>query len=259
MKVQAVDNFTSKLSLIADTALMQKLSGIVTKLEASVDVDAFLSGCQYNDGVYSFQLDSYTLYFSIINDELYFVDIIEPIQVFRGISRKNPRLNSMINPKINSRINPNINSRINPRINSRLNPNINSRINPRINSRLNPNINSRINPKINSRLNPNINSSLNPRVNNRINPKITTNMDCRYVYDLATMKCLYYSIEVGIDDIIMIYDYQQIKPVFFGVKRETGYCIYKLENNEYVGFWESNGADGFNWFDNSLMWTCFVV
>ena len=244
MKVQAVDNFTSKLALIADTSLMQKLSSVVAKLEASANIESFLASCQYNDGVYSFQIDSYTLYFSIINEEIYFVDIIEPIQVFRGINRKNPKLNSIINPRINSRINPNINSRINPRINSRLNPNINSRLNPRINSRINPNINSRLNPSINS----------------RINPKINTNMDCMYIYNVTTVQCQYYSIVVPNDDnIIMIYDYQYVRPAFYGIKRESGYCIFNIENNEYVGFWESNGSDGYNWFDNNLFWSRFVV
>lgn len=260
MRVQALDNFTSKLSLIGSLSLRQQLSQLVTQIEASSSIDGLLSGWQFNEGVYSFQIDNYTLYCSIINGDLYFVDLIQPSVVFSGTNRKNPRINSSINPRINSRINPNINSRINPRINSRINPNINSRINPRIYSGLNPHINSRINPKINSRLNPNVNSRINPRINSRINPRINSNMDCFYVYDVNSMQCLFYCVLVpDASDVLMIYDYQQIRVVFFGVRRETGFSVFNFENNTYVGFMESNGADGYNWFDTGLNWIRFVV
>lgn len=260
MKVQALDIFTNKLTLIADSSLNTKLSDLVVKLESSDNIDGFLSNCHRNGDVYSVRLGSYRLFFTIINNDLYFVDVIDPVQVFRGANKKNPRFNSIVNPRINSRINPTINSRINPTINSRINPLINSRLNPGINSKLNPRINTQINPQINNQINPNFNHTLNPHINTRINPKINTALDSKFVFDVDTMQCLFYCVEVPNNGkIIMIYDFQQATAVFWGVKRDTGYCIFSFVNNENVGFWESNGVDGFNWFDNGLNWKYFVV
>ena len=61
-------------------------------------------------------------------------------------------------------------------------------------------------------------------------------------------------------NVLIVYDYQQLDAVYFGVKRASGYSIFNINNLDYVGFLESNGKDdGYNWFNTELNWLYFVV
>ena len=257
MKVDALESFTAKLVQLNDSAFMRLLSAFVQKVEGSEDVSHLLEGCNKSGDVYTMTLGDYSLFFSIINNVWYFIDLINPTKFRAGIGVRNPRFNNSINPTFNHTINPTFNHTINPTFNHTINPTFNHTINPVFNHTINPTFNHTINPTFNHTINPTFNHTINPVFNRMINPTFNRNIKGFYIYDLKN-DLVYYSVDVR-DNIMLIFDYRQNLLTFFAVQRNTGYSVYNKENNKYVGYLESNKSGGYNWFDTNGNWLRFLV
>ena len=258
MKVDALESFTSKLAQMKDMSFMKQLSGFVQKIEESNDITPFLASSNKSGEVYTMFLDEYSLFFSIINDVWYFIDIINPSKLRAGIGARNPMFNNSINPLFNHTINPLFNHTINPLFNHTINPLFNHTINPTFNHTINPTFNHTINPAFNHTINPTFNHTINPLFNRSLNPAINKNIEGFYIYDLKN-DLLYYTAKTPKQDVIMVFEANQNQLQYYAVQRNTGYGIFDKDNNTYVGYFESNGTEGYNWFDLNSTWIHFLV
>lgn len=138
-------------------------------------------------------------------------------QNFRIPADRDPRFNAFLNPANNPDIHPKFNPMLGPQFNAKLNPTFNSAINPVFNPSINPYFQSELNPLYNKELDPRYNPDLNPRYHLSA-----------VVYNLraepAALLCVAWPEKVIVE---------------FNLKLE------------FTGYWVSNQAGGFNFFDTS--------
>lgn len=260
MKVNALENFRNKLAVMNDVPFMRQLADFVQRVEKTVDVTPILNECRKDGDIYILNISPYSLYFSIINGEWYFIDLINPSKLRVGVQRRDPIYNHAINPVYNHRINPNYNHTINPAYNHTINPASNHTLNPASNRTINPAHNRTINPAHNRTINPAYNYTLNPVFNHSINPNYNKDLDGLYAFSVENNYLEYYGILIPSHmNIMLIYSYEYCKPVYFAIQRASGFSIFELSNNEYVGYLESNKQEGYNWFDTNNNWIRYLV
>lgn len=137
-----------------------------------------------------------------------------------------------------------------PRFNSFLNPNNNPDIHPKFNSNLNPQFNSRLNPQFNSDINPVFNTAINPYFTAELNPLFNKELDPRYNPDLNPM----YHLDA------VVYNLDAKPAALLCVAWPEKVLVEFNLNYEFTGYWVSNRAGGFNFFDTAgdfkgvIMW-----
>lgn len=139
-----------------------------------------------------------------------------------------------------------------PRYNAFLNPNNNPDIHPRFNAELNPQYNARLNPMFNSQINPLFNTAINPQFVAELNPLFNKELDPKYNPDLNPMY--------HVDAVVYTLDMQPQAAAYLCVAWPERVLAEFNTKSEFTGYWISNGAGGFNFFDtagdfkNVTMW-----
>ena len=228
MKVNALEAFRNMLAILNDPSFMRQLSAFVQRIEGMRDITSILNECRQEGDIYIYYLEPYSLYFSIIEDEWYFVDMINPTKLRTGIGSRNPIYNHSINPIYNHSINPIYNHSINPIFNHSINPAYNH--------------------------------TIHPAYNHSINPYYNKNIEGFYAYNQSTKHLDYFAILVPNHlNIMTIYTYSDCKVAYYAVRRGTGFCVFNFSTNSYEGYLESHKNEGYNWFDTNNKWIMYLV
>lgn len=162
------------------------------------------------------------------------------------------------NPKSDWSINPDHTLSINPKYTRSINPTHTRNINPIHTWDINPVHTWSISPVHTWSINPIHTWSINPKHIPSLKPS-NAGFKGLLVKDKETDVSLYYTVDCNVDEnVLIIFDYTD-NPVFFAVGRQTGYSIFDFNTQTYIGYWESNGKGGYNWFNLNDEWIYYVV
>ena len=128
-----------------------------------------------------------------------------------------------------------------PQFNAQLNPNNDPAIHPKFNPDLNPQFNSKMNPLYNSDINPTFNTAINPYFNAELNPLYNKELDPKYNPDLNPM----YHFDA------VVYNLSAQPAALLCVAWPEKVLIEFNTQFEFTGYWISNNAGGFNFFDTA--------
>lgn len=137
-----------------------------------------------------------------------------------------------------------------PRFNTFLNPSNDPDIHPRFNPQLNPQFNSKMNPTFNSSINPTFNTAINPYFQPDLNPMYNKELDPKYNPDLNPM----YKLSA------VVYNLNAQPAALLCVAWPEKVIVEFDLNLNWTGFWVTNNAGGFNFFDTAgqykeiMMW-----
>ena len=263
MKILSSNKFNEKIKQLNDDS-KARISQLLDKL-GSCDKEALISmgSSELSSGVYVLRVGDYRIFYTLDTDEsgkqtvLILIDIITREPAYDALLSRTAILKSNNDPKRNHSLNPIWNLSVNPTWNQSINPTWNQSINPTWNQSINPTWNQSINPTWNHRpkshMEPEHKSRLNPKINPNINPLFSP----KVLYDLdGNRKEFLVSVT---DHFIQLFTFD-LNNTKFGVEHpKNGYVVFEVVHHEYIGHLESNGADGYNYFDTNSNWIGFVI
>ena len=162
------------------------------------------------------------------------------------------------NPKTDWSINPIHTWAINPKHTWSINPTHTWAINPIHTWAINPVHTWAISPVHTRAINPFHTWSINPKHTPSLKPG-STGFKGYEVKDKDSDVSVYYTVECNVKEkVLIVFDYSD-NPVYFAIGRDTGYSIFDFNTQAYIGYWASNGKDGYNWFDLDNEWMYYTL
>lgn len=260
MKIQTTRAFSLKVQQINDPSFFQKFRELIAFISSPLGCQKFKKDSIVEDGVYTYRIGDYRLFYTSVSNDIIFVDVAE-VDINKLKVRtfpKDPLRNHTLHPTYNHTINPVYNHTINPVYNHTLHPSYNHTINPAYNRLINPAFNHTINPNYNHSIHPAFNHSINPIYNHSINPLYNTSFPGIRVYEVSTCNCIYYVLDAKEDGSVKIVYDKNNRPLQFLVKNDKGYCAFDFNSKKVVAYWYPDNVNGFVIFDVNMAWKWFA-